>query len=159
MLQQDIDITMDSNDSSTMQADAGNGTAATTSDAVTATSNDNATASLTDSATTASKQNGTSTTAKDKKPRPSSELGTERSTQIEARLKKDPYDTEAWQMLLTEAQNVGTEEQTRDAFDRFLEQFPTSVNSSLYCYYRLPVTNHRMMVSISYARVDTGPCM
>ncbi|RKP25134.1 hypothetical protein SYNPS1DRAFT_16123 [Syncephalis pseudoplumigaleata] len=53
-------------------------------------------------------------------------LGTERSAQIEARLAKDAYDTEAWQMLLAEAQNVGTEEQHRDAFDRFLEQFPTS---------------------------------
>ncbi|KAI8055765.1 hypothetical protein BDF22DRAFT_617985 [Syncephalis plumigaleata] len=107
-----------------MQTDTGNGTAATASDGAIATNNDSATVNSTDS--TGNTQNDTSKTVIDKKPRPSSELGTERSIQIEARLKKDPYDTEAWQMLLTEAQSVGTEEQNRDAFDRFLEQFPTS---------------------------------
>jgi cleavage stimulation factor subunit 3 len=72
--------------------------------------------------------------------RPSKHLRSERAPQLEARISKDPYDVEAWQMLLSEAQSVGTEEQVRDMFERFLEKFPTSGRHwALYVEFELRV--------------------
>ncbi|RKP09201.1 hypothetical protein THASP1DRAFT_14564, partial [Thamnocephalis sphaerospora] len=67
-------------------------------------------------------------------------LRSERAPQLEARIAKDAYDVEAWQMLLSEAQSAGTQEQVRDMFERFLERFPSSGRHwALYVEFELHV--------------------
>ncbi|KAJ3341063.1 mRNA 3'-end-processing protein rna14 [Gonapodya sp. JEL0774] len=45
---------------------------------------------------------------------------------IEQRIEADPWDTEAWTTFLTEANQKGDPQLTREAFEKFLKQFPTS---------------------------------
>ncbi|KXS17978.1 Suf-domain-containing protein [Gonapodya prolifera JEL478] len=45
---------------------------------------------------------------------------------LEQRIEADPWDSDAWTALLAEANQRGDPQVTRDVFERFLKQFPTS---------------------------------
>ena len=43
-------------------------------------------------------------------------------------LQEQPWNVEAWQKFLDETKSLGNQTLTRESFDLFLKQFPTSVS-------------------------------
>ncbi|KAG4086654.1 hypothetical protein H8356DRAFT_962014 [Neocallimastix lanati (nom. inval.)] len=50
----------------------------------------------------------------------------DRFQKLQAKVTNDPWDTESWTNLLTEAQQKGNPNVIRETYDQFLKQFPTS---------------------------------
>jgi len=61
----------------------------------------------------------------------------DRFQKLQAKVTNDPWDTESWTNLLTEAQQKGNPNVIRETYDQFLKQFPTSVDIFLFLLFLL----------------------
>lgn len=78
---------------------------------------------------------------------PAASKSAEKIEKVEQRIRDDPYDLDAWTILINEIQNSGDIAAIRDVYERVLKVFPTSVGFSFgVCEGRVSKTCLRYMV-------------